>query len=75
MNKNIFVGNLSPDATIQDLQQAFGQFGDVTSVHIASNRQTGHSRGFGFVEMSEGADQAIEALHGADLRGQPLTVT
>lgn len=74
MNKNIFVTNLSPDTTIHDLQQAFGQFGNVTNAKVVSNRQTGRSRGFGFVEMSDGADQAIEALHGADLRGQPMTV-
>jgi RNA recognition motif-containing protein len=74
VNKNIFVTNLSPDTTIQDLQQAFGQFGNVTNAKVVSNRQTGRSRGFGFVEMSNGADQAIEALRGADLRGQPMTV-
>ena len=74
MSKNIYVGNLPFSATASDLEQAFGQFGTVTKAQIVSDRDTGRSRGFGFVEMSEGGDEAIAALNGAQFQGRALTV-
>jgi RNA recognition motif-containing protein len=52
----------------------FGEYGEVTRAQIVSDRDTGRSRGFGFVEMSEGGDAAIAALNGAQLQGRSLTV-
>lgn len=73
---NIFVGNLSYSATDQDLRQLFEQYGVVDKVNIITDRETGRSRGFGFVEMSDSraAKAAIEALQGTQLAGRPLTV-
>ena len=74
MSKNIYVGNLSFQTTSDDLIQAFSQYGTVTRAQVVSDRETGRSRGFGFVEMSDGADQAIETLNGAQFGGRTLTV-
>ena len=74
MSKNIYVGNLSFTATADDLIEAFGQYGSVTRAQIVSDRETGRSRGFGFVEMSEGGEEAINALNGAQFQGRALTV-
>jgi RNA recognition motif-containing protein len=74
MSKNIYVGNLPFSATASDLEQAFGQFGTVTQAQVVSDRETGRSRGFGFVEMSDGGDEAIAALNGAQFQGRALTV-
>ena len=74
MSKNLYVGNLSFDTTVDDLRQAFEQYGTVTSASVVSDRETGRSRGFGFVEMDDGSDAAIEALNGAELQGRRLTV-
>jgi RNA recognition motif-containing protein len=74
MSKNLYVGNLSFDTTTDDLKQAFESYGTVTSASVITDRETGRSRGFGFVEMSTGADEAIEALNGADLQGRTITV-
>jgi RNA recognition motif-containing protein len=74
MSKNLYVGNLSFQTTADDLREAFGQYGNVTSAQVITDRETGRSRGFGFVEMSEGAEAAISALNGADLQGRALTV-
>jgi len=74
MSKNIFVGNLSFQTTSEDLQQIFAEYGTVTRAQVATDRDTGRSRGFGFVEMSEGGDAAINALNGAELGGRTLTV-
>jgi RNA recognition motif-containing protein len=74
MSKNLYVGNLSFSVSSDDLRSAFGQFGTVTSASVVSDRETGRSRGFGFVEMSDGGDAAIEALNGNDLQGRTLTV-
>lgn len=73
---NIYVGNLSYKATEDDLRVAFEQYGDVTSVNIIMDRETGRSRGFAFVEMSDGqaAKEAIEALNLADIAGRKVTV-
>jgi RNA recognition motif-containing protein len=73
---NIYVGNLSREANQEDLRQAFEAFGQVTSVKIITDRYTGDSRGFGFVEMSNSpeAQSAINGLDGTDLKGRTLKV-
>jgi RNA recognition motif-containing protein len=74
--KNIFVGNLSFNASENALRSMFEEFGTVSRVSIATDRETGNQRGFGFVEMavdSEG-DRAIEVLSGKELNGRALTV-
>ena len=74
MSKNLYVGNLPFSTTADDLREAFGQFGSVTSAQVVEDRETGRSRGFGFVEMSEGGEAAIENLNGAMFQGRALTV-
>ena len=73
---NIYVGNLSFDTTEEKLQQAFENFGEVTSVNIIKDRYTGKSRGFGFVEMADNdaAASAIEGMNGQDMDGRTLNV-
>jgi RNA recognition motif-containing protein len=73
---NIYVGNISRDASEADLEQAFQAFGQVTSVAIIKDRYSGESRGFGFVEMpnSTEAQAAITGLNGKDLKGRALNV-
>lgn len=73
---NIFVGNLSYDASENDVRQAFEAHGDVASVAIIMDRTTGRSKGFGFVEMPEKgqAEAAIQALNLAELCGRAMTV-
>jgi RNA recognition motif-containing protein len=73
-SKNLYVGNLPFNTTEQDLQQLFGQYGTVTKTQVIMDRETGRSRGFGFVEMSSGADEAIAAMNGAEYQGRRLTV-
>jgi len=74
--KRIYVGNLSFDTTDEGLQQAFAQFGEVTSASVMKDKMTGRSRGFGFVEMAEdsAAASAIESMNGKELDGRTLTV-
>jgi RNA recognition motif-containing protein len=74
MSKKLYVGNLSFDTTSDDLREAFGQFGQVATAQIVSDRDTGRSRGFAFVEMANGAEEAIAAMNGAQLQGRTLTV-
>ena len=74
MSKNIYVGNLSFSTTADDLIQAFSQYGTVTRAQVVEDRETGRSRGFGFVEMTDGAEQAIANLGGAQFQGRTLTV-
>ena len=74
MSKNIFVGSLAWGTTSEGLEQAFSQFGTVSSAKVISDRETGRSRGFGFVEMETGADEAIEALNGSELDGRKIVV-
>ena len=74
MSKNIYVGNLPFQTTSDDLRELFAQHGTVTRAQIVSDRETGRSRGFGFVEMSEGGDAAIAALNGTEFQGRTLTV-
>jgi len=73
---NIYVGNLSTEVTEDDLRKAFEDHGQVSSAKIITDKFTGVSRGFGFVEMpSKGeAESAINGLNGTELMGQPLTV-
>jgi len=76
MGNKLFVGNLSFDATENDLQDLFAQAGPVNSVNIMQDRATGRARGFGFVEMSSDADaeKAISMFNGKDFQGRALTV-
>ena len=73
MSKKIFVGNLSFQTTERDLTDTFSQHGPVEAVAI-TDRETGRSKGFGFVTMTEGADKAIAQLSGSELNGRMLTV-
>jgi RNA recognition motif-containing protein len=74
--KNLFVGNLPFSATEDGLREIFAPFGEVQQVKIMTDRDTGKSRGFGFVEMAqdEEAEKAIAALNGKNFQGRPLTV-
>ena len=76
MATKLFVGNLSFNATTADLEALFGQAGAVSSVNIISDKFTGQSRGFGFVEMgsTQEAQTAIERFNGYELQGRALTV-
>ena len=75
MSKKLFVGNLSFQTTEADVTSVFEQCGAVESVSIITDRETGRSKGFGFVVMEEeGADKAIATLHGSQLNGRALTV-
>lgn len=76
MNQKLYVGNLSYATTDQELQDLFAQHGTVQSANVVTDRYTGRSRGFGFVEMGseEEAKQAIEAINGTDFQGRNLVV-
>lgn len=76
MAKNIYVGNLAWACTADDLLELFQQHGKVARTQVITDRETGRSRGFGFVEMDDDgeAQHAIDALNGADYNGRPLTV-
>jgi len=72
---NIYVGNLSFRFTAEDMAAAFRRFGEVTTSQIVMDRETGRSRGFGFVEMNdEDGRRAIEQLDGSDMGGRRVTV-
>lgn len=73
-SKNLYVGNLPFTTTQVELEQLFGQYGTVTKAQVIMDRETGRSRGFGFVEMSSGADEAVAAMNGAEYQGRRLTV-
>jgi RNA recognition motif-containing protein len=72
--KTIYVGNINYQATEDDLRPVFAEYGEVISVKIINDRETGRSKGFGFVEMESGADAAIEELDGKDFQGRRLRV-
>jgi len=74
MSKRIYVGNLSFNTSADELREVFGEYGEVVSASVVSDRETGRSRGFAFVEMSDGAENAIEALNGQEVGGRTLTV-
>lgn len=74
--KNLYVGNLPYQTTSSDLERLFEEHGAVKSAQVITDRETGRSKGFGFVEMTndQEADAAISALNGKELNGRPLTV-
>ena len=76
MAKNLYVGNLVWEATADDLLELFEPYGAVTRAQVITDRETGRSRGFGFVEMANDAEaqKAIEALNGKEHNGRALTV-
>ena len=74
MSKNIYVGNLPFQTTSDELRELFAEYGTVTRAQVATDRDTGRSRGFGFVEMADGGDEAIAALSGTNFQGRTLTV-
>ena len=76
MNTKLYVGNLSFKTTENDLRTAFAQFGAVTDIYVANDRETGRPRGFAFVTMSTALESqaAIAKMNGADLDGRALTV-
>ena len=74
MRKKLYVGNLSFETTETELKELFTQSGLVETVRIITDRDTGRSRRFGFVEMQEGGDKAIAEINGKDFNGRALTV-
>lgn len=74
---NLYIGNLSYDVTEEELKAAFQQYGNVTSVAIIKDKNTGKSRGFGFVEMAtdEEGNAAVKGLSGQELKGRALKVS
>lgn len=76
MGRKLYVGNLSYSADQQSLEKLFGQCGTVEVVNLITDRDTGRSKGFAFVEMSTDAEaqKAIQELNGKDMEGRPLTV-
>jgi len=76
MSVKLYVGNLAFNTTEQDLQEQFNQYGQVNSARIVTDRNTGNSRGFAFIELDskESAQAAIQALNGKEVDGRALTV-
>ena len=74
MKKKLYVGNLSFETTETDLQELFAQAGSVETVRVITDRDTGRSKGFAFVEMQEGGDKAIAQMNGKEFKGRALTV-
>lgn len=74
MAMRIYVGNLPYSASDDQVRDLFAQHGTVESVSLITDRETGRPRGFGFVEMSDGADEAIRALNQTEMDGRNLTV-
>jgi len=72
--KKLYVGNLTYDTTEDNLVELFTEYGEVLSAQIIIDRDTNRSKGFGFVEMADGGDEAANALNGQDFRGRNLTV-
>ena len=73
---NIYAGNLSYSVTDEDLKEICGAFGEVSRANVISDRETGRSKGFGFVEMPVDAEakQAIDSLNGKDVKGRAINV-
>ena len=74
LSKKIYVGNMSFQTTEQQVNELFAQYGEVESIAMITDRDTGRFRGFSFVEMNSGADEAIAALDGTELDGRTLKV-
>ncbi len=74
MPKKIYVGNLPFSTTDDEIRSMFSEYGSVTSVNLVTDRDTGRPRGFGFVEMENGADEAIQALHQTEMGDRILNV-
>jgi RNA recognition motif-containing protein len=75
VTKTLYVGNLPWSTTEEDLAEAFSAYGNVESSRVAFDRETGRSRGFGFVEMADAdAEKAMQALNGKDFGGREITV-
>jgi RNA recognition motif-containing protein len=75
MSKKMYVGNLAFQSTEDDIQKLFGEYGEVLSVNLITDRETGRSRGFAFVEMNDDdAQSAMETLDGTELDGRNLRV-
>ena len=74
MTKSIYVGNLPYSASEEEIRELFEPYGEVESVRLITDRDTGRPRGFGFVTMEEGADDAIAALNGQEMGGRTLTI-
>ncbi len=74
MSKKIYVGNLPFSADEDGVRELFESYGTVTSVNLITDRDTGRPRGFGFVEMEDGADDAIDGLNGTDMGGRALKI-
>jgi RNA recognition motif-containing protein len=76
MDNRLYVGNLPYSMRDDDLQEQFAAFGEVISARVMMERETGRSKGFGFVEMANGADanSAIEGMNGHNINGRPLVV-
>jgi RNA recognition motif-containing protein len=72
--KKLYVGNLSFETTEAEIKELFAQAGQVETVRIITDRDTGRSKGFGFVEMQDGGDKAIAQINGKDFNGRALTV-
>ena len=75
MSTNIYVGNLPFGATADEIRELFSGYGTVDTVNLITDRATGQPRGFGFVEMTSGGNDAIEALNQHELGGRQLTVS
>ena len=72
--KKLYVGNLAFSASEKEIRDLFGQYGSVSSVSLITDRETGQPRGFGFVEMEDGADDAVRALDGKEVGGRTIKV-
>ncbi|MBE3588343.1 MAG: RNA-binding protein [Thermoanaerobacteraceae bacterium] len=75
MVRTLYVGNLPWAAKAEDLQEAFSRYGEIISARVITDRETGRSRGFGFVEVADDdADAIIAAMNGTDFNGRTITV-
>ena len=74
MSTNIYVGNLAFTTDADEIRDLFSAYGEVESVNLITDRDTGRLRGFGFIEMSSGGNEAIEALNQKEVGGRALTV-
>jgi RNA recognition motif-containing protein len=74
VSTKLYVGNLAFGTTDQDLMDLFGRYGQVTSAQVVMDRETGRSRGFAFVEMASGAQEAIQGTNMNEFQGRNLTV-